>query len=71
MMPVSASMSLNNNGNSINNLKDIYQNSEVVEFYHKGSDEYAGMDWRVLRLVFDEYQGKRYLVAIISDQWTV
>ena len=69
-----ASISLNelkNNGNSINNLKEIYQNSDVVEFYHKGSDEYAGMDWRVLRLVFDEYQWKRYLVAIISDQWTV
>lgn len=69
-----ASMNVNefkNNGNSINNLKEIYQNSDVVDFYHKGSDEYTGMDWRVLRLVFDEYQGKRYLVAIISDQWTV
>jgi hypothetical protein len=29
------------------------------------------MDWRVLRLVFDNYQGKRYLVAIVNDQWTV
>lgn len=69
-----ASIRLNetkNNGNSINNLKEIYQHSEVVEFYHKGSDQYAGMDWRVLRLVFDDYQGRRYLVAIISDQWTV
>ncbi|MEZ7502227.1 hypothetical protein QO189_07055 [Psychrobacter sp. Arc29] len=62
---------LTNNGNSINNFKDIYQNSDVVEFYYKGTEEYAGMDWRVLRLVFDEYQGKRYLVAIINDQWTV
>ncbi|WP_394211291.1 hypothetical protein [Psychrobacter piscatorii] len=62
---------LTNNGNSINNLKDIYQNSDVVEFYYKGTEEYAGMDWRVLRLVFDEYQGKRYLVAVINDQWTV
>ncbi|GAA0799992.1 hypothetical protein [Psychrobacter piscatorii] len=62
---------ITNNGNSINNLKDIYQNSDVVEFYHKGTEEYAGMDWRVLRLVFDEYQGKRYLVAVINDQWTV
>ena len=62
---------LTNNGNSINNLKDIYQNSDVVEFYSKGTEEYAGMDWRVLRLVFDEYQGKRYLVAVINDQWTV
>lgn len=69
-----ASISLNefkNNGNSINNLKEIYQNSDVVEFYYKGSDEYAGMDWRVLRLVFDEDQGRRYLVAVINDQWTV
>lgn len=69
-----ASISINeltNNGNSINNLKEIYQNSDVVEFYHEGSDEYAGMDWRALRLVFDEYQGKRYLVAIINDQWTI
>lgn len=60
-----------NNGNSINNLKKIYQDSEVVEFYYKGSDEYSGMDWRVLRLVFDEYQERRYLVAVINDQWTV
>ncbi|MGP9689124.1 hypothetical protein ACT3TH_08185 [Psychrobacter sp. AOP22-C1-C5] len=69
-----ASISLNdfkNNGNSINNLKTIYPNLDVVEFYYKGSDEYSGMDWRVLRLVFDDYQGKRYLVAIINDQWTV
>ncbi|OLF34755.1 hypothetical protein BTW00_12080 [Psychrobacter sp. C 20.9] len=62
---------ITNNGNSINNLKDIYQNSDVVEFYYKGSDEYSGLDWRVLRLVFDEYQGKRYLVAVVNDQWTV
>ena len=69
-----ANISINefkNNGNSINNLKEIYQASDIVEFYHKGTDEYDGMDWRVLRLVFDEYQGKRYLVAIINDQWTV
>ena len=58
-------------GNSINNLKDIYQNSDVVEFYYDGSDEYSGLDWRALRLVFDEYQGKRYLVAVITDQWTI
>ena len=60
-----------NNGNSINNLKDIYPHSEVVEFYHKGTEQYAGMDWRVLRLVFEEYQGRRYLIAVINDQWTI
>lgn len=68
-----ASISVNefqHSGNMINNLKKIYPNSEVVEFYHKGSEEYAGMDWRIMRLVFEEYQGKRYLVAIVNEQWT-
>lgn len=67
-------ISVNNSqavGNSINNLNKIYQNSDYVEFYKDGSAEYSGMDWRAMRLVFDEYQGKRYLVAIISDQWTI
>jgi len=58
-------------GNSIDNLSKIYQNADYVEFYHNGSEQYGGMDWRAMGLVFDEYQGKRYLVAIISDQWTV
>lgn len=58
-------------GNSINNLNQIYQDSDFVEFYHGGSEQYSGMDWRAMRLVFDEYQGQRYLVAIINDQWTV
>jgi hypothetical protein len=58
-------------GNMINNVKDIYPKSDVVDFHYKGSDKYDGMDWRGLRLVFDNYQGKRYLVAIINDQWTV
>ena len=69
-----ASISINefkHSGNMINNLKDIYPNSEVVEFYYKGSEEYEGLDWRIMRLVFDKYQGKRYLVAIVNEQWTV
>ena len=69
-----ASISVNefkHNGSMINNLKEIYPNSEFVEFYHKGSEQYSGMDWRILRLVFEEYQGKRYLVAIVNEQWTV
>lgn len=58
-------------GNSINNLNQVYQDADFVEFYYDGSDLYDGMDWRVLRLVFEVYQGQRYLVAIISDQWTI
>lgn len=41
----------------------------MVDFYYKGSDKYYGMDWRGMRLIFDDYQDKRYLIAIINDQW--
>lgn len=66
-------------GNSLNNLSDVYQISEhsspqsnnFVEFYYKGSTAYDGMDWRALRLVFESYQGKPYLVAIVTDEWTI
>lgn len=58
-------------GNMINNVMTAYPSAEVVDFYYKGSDQYDGIDWRGMRLVFDDYQGKRYLVAIINDQWTV
>ena len=58
-------------GNMINNVNEAYPNSDVVDFYYKGSDKYDGMDWRGMRLVFEQYQGKRYLVAIINDRWTV
>lgn len=43
--------------------------SNMVDFYYKGSDKYYGMDWRGMRLIFDAYQDKRYLIAIINDQW--
>ena len=58
-------------GNSLNNLQKVYPKADFVEFYTRGNAEYDGMDWRALRLVFEEYKGKRYLIAIINDQWTI
>ncbi len=58
-------------GNSLNNLVQRYPKADFVEFYNGGSEKYSGMDWQALRLVFEEYQGKRYLVAIVNDQWTI
>lgn len=64
--------SFQGSGNSINNLQETYPNADFVEFYNPGfNPEYQGMDWRALRLVFEEYQGKYYLIALINDQWTV
>lgn len=58
-------------GNSLNNLSDIFPKNPFIEYYFSGFDKkYEGMDWTSLRLVFKEYQGGYYLVAVIHDQWT-
>ncbi len=58
-------------GNSLNNLKRIYPNADFTENYIKGSGADAEMDWKCLRLVFEEFHGAYYLVGIINDQWTI
>jgi len=59
-------------GNSLNNIKEVYPDGEYTESYFSGFEKkYNGMDWRALRLVYKQYQGKKYLVGIIHDQWTI
>lgn len=58
-------------GNSLNNLIKFYPNANFVEFYYTGTEKYSHMDWQALRLVFETYQGKNYLVGVVSDRWTI
>lgn len=58
-------------GNSLNNLKDIYPDLPFTENYIEGSEKYGGMDWNSLRLVFEEFNGRYYVVAVINDEWTI
>ncbi len=58
-------------GNSLNNLQEQYPEADFTENYIAGSEKYSGMDWNSLRLVFEEFNGKFYLVAVINDQWTI
>lgn len=58
-------------GNSLNNLKEIYPDADFTENYIAGSEKYSGMDWNSLRFVFEEFEGKYYLVAVINDEWTI
>lgn len=58
-------------GNSLNNLQKVYPHSDFTENYIAGSEKYGGMDWNSLRFVFEKFEGKYYLIAIINDQWTV
>lgn len=58
-------------GNSLNNLKKVYSNSDFTESYSTGSRKYGGTDWKTVRLVFKEIDGKYYLVGVVHDQWTI
>lgn len=58
-------------GNSLNNLLSVYKNCDFTESHFSGFDKkYEGMDWRSLRLIFKERNGKFFLVGIVHDQWT-
>ncbi len=59
-------------GNSRNNSFEVYPKAIIVEYYFHGFDpKYQGMDWKSLRLVFEEKGNNWYLVGIIHDQWTI
>ncbi|WP_326987305.1 hypothetical protein [Chryseobacterium sp. MP_3.2] len=57
-------------GNSLNNLKEVYPQNHFTDNYIPGSEQYAEMDWKILRFVYEEIEGKIYLVAVINDEWT-
>ena len=58
-------------GNMINNIQQAYSNGPFVEFHFTGFDpQYSGMDWRSLRLVFEQENSEWKLVGIIHDEWT-
>lgn len=58
-------------GNSLNNLKEIYPGKDFTENYIKGTEKNSEMDWKTIRFVFEEFQGKQYLIAVVNDQWTI
>lgn len=58
-------------GNSLNNLKEIYPNTNFTENYIPGSEKNGGMDWNALRFVFEEFEGKYYVIAVINEEWTI
>ena len=59
-------------GNTLNNLREAYPGAPFVEYHFPGLDpKYQGMDWRSLRLVFEQKDGVWYVVGIIHDQWTI
>lgn len=58
-------------GNTIDNSATVYPDAVMVEYHFAGFDpQYGGMDWRSLRLFFEQKNGTWYLVGIVHAQWT-
>lgn len=59
-------------GNSLDNAADVYPGASIVEYHVPGRDpRYGGMDWRSLRLAFEDRGGRWYLVGVVHDEWTI
>ena len=59
-------------GNMLENQFEVYENPIIVEYYYSGFEpKFEGMDWKSLRLVFEEHQNKWKLTGIIHNQWTI
>lgn len=59
-------------GNMLENQFEVYESPIVVEYYFPGFDpDYEGLDWKSLRLVFEQYEDDWKLVGIIYNQWTI
>lgn len=57
--------------NMINNIKDMFPNSYVVEFYLAPKNSEIDMDWTSLNMVFKKKWVNRYLEAVVHDEWTI
>ncbi|KOF10930.1 S-layer protein [Planococcus glaciei] len=53
-------------------IKERFPNAMIVEFYYPGTDQYDGMDWQNLNMVFEKNSsGKWILVALVNNRWTI
>lgn len=58
-------------GNSLNNISEKFPNLHFTENYIPGTKKYGEMDWGSLIFVFEEFEGKNYLVGVINNFWTI
>ena len=59
-------------GNTVVQLDEMFAGAKVIEYHFPFfEEEFAGLDWKSLYLVFVEENGGLFLRAIAHGQWTV
>lgn len=51
-------------------FEKLYPTGHFVEYFFKGTEANANIDWQSMVLVYEESNGKLYLSAIINEYWT-
>lgn len=55
---------------AIDNFFEVYPQGSYVDFVKPGTEEFGNLDWKLLRLAFQQAaDGAYYLVGIIHDNW--
>ena len=63
---------LTTHGGALSNIEKVFPEAHFVEYYFPATEiegEGLGLDWAILRLVFENVDGQWMLVAIINDTW--
>ena len=56
---------------TVENSLEIYPDATMIEYHFDGfNPQYEGLDWRTLRLLFEEDGDNYYLVAVIFSAWS-
>ena len=58
-------------GNALENIGEAFPDGVYVDCHLPDPYEEGGPDWHSLRLVFEEYDGKLMLTAIVHNEFTV
>jgi len=55
-------------GNDLDNVADAFPDARFVDLYREGTKENNYADWSILRLVFEESDGRYMLTAVIHSE---
>lgn len=58
-------------GNSGENVREIYPGGFFVDFHDPGTAGYDGLDWSSLKIVMEVYEGEYKVVAVIHSEYTI
>ena len=56
-------------GNALENTASVFPDGQFVDLYFPSTSAEAN-DWRILRMVFEEYEGEMKLSALIHSEYT-